>query len=68
MNGVLGIGPYDNLCAIRHLEVGSRVKLLSVTPSVHRDKFGGSSPSFKAELIGVGLIEPAAVLQKVFPS
>ena len=47
------------------LEVGSRVKLLSVTPSVHRDKFGGSSPSFKAEVIGVGLIEPAAVLQKM---
>ena len=47
------------------LEVGSRIKLLSVTPSVHRDKFGGSSPSFKAEVIGVGLLEPAAVLQKM---
>merc|ERR1719215_2061678 len=47
------------------LEVGSRIKLLSVTPSVHRDKFGGSSSSFKAEVIGVGLLEPAAVLQKM---
>ena len=47
------------------LEVGSRIKLLSVIPSVHRDKFGGSSSSFKAEVIGVGLLEPAAVLQKM---
>ena len=47
------------------LEVGSRVKLLSVTPSTHRDKFGGSSASYKAEVIGVGLLEPAAVLQKM---
>ena len=46
-------------------EVGSRIKVLSVTPSTHTDKFGGTSGSMMAEVIGVGLLTPTAVLQKM---
>ena len=45
-------------------EVGTRLKVLSVRPSTHTDKFGGSSSSVVAEVIGVGIIEPQAVLQR----
>lgn len=44
--------------------VGARVKVLSVTPSTHTDKFGGTSQSVLAEVIGVGIIEPR-VLEKM---
>jgi len=44
---------------------GSRVKLLSVKPSTHTDKYGGTSASLMAEVIGIGLIEPAEVLEKM---
>eukprot|EP00747_Dinoflagellata_sp_TGD_P206638 gnl/TRDRNA2_/TRDRNA2_80325_c0_seq1.p1 gnl/TRDRNA2_/TRDRNA2_80325_c0~~gnl/TRDRNA2_/TRDRNA2_80325_c0_seq1.p1 ORF type:complete len:404 (+),score=61.40 gnl/TRDRNA2_/TRDRNA2_80325_c0_seq1:125-1336(+) len=52
------------------LALGSRVKVLSLTPSTHRavDKWGfegGSSPSVMAEVIGIGMIEPEEVLQKM---
>ena len=49
----------------RLLDIGSRVKVLSVTPSTHTDKFGGTSSSLMAEVIGVGVIEPDQVLAKM---
>ena len=45
--------------------VGARVQVLSVTPSTHTDKFGGTSQSVMAEVIGVGIIEPREVLEKM---
>ena len=47
------------------LEIGSRVKVLSVKPSTHTDKFGGTSSSLMAEVIGVGVIQPDQVLAKM---
>ena len=45
--------------------IGARVKVLSTRPSEKTDKFGGSSSSVLAEVIGVGIIEPASVLEKM---
>lgn len=45
--------------------VGARVQVLSVTPSTHTDKFGGTSQSIIAEVIGVGIIEPREVIEKM---
>ena len=46
-------------------EYGSRVRLVSVAPSTHTDKFGGSSASLMAQVIGVGVIQPQRVLEKM---
>jgi len=46
-------------------EYGTRVKVLSMTPSTHTDKFGGSSVSYMCQVIGVGVVEPTAVLAKM---
>lgn len=48
----------------RVLPVGSRLKVLSCKPSTHTDKFGGSSLSMLAEVLGVGIIEPEDIVQK----
>lgn len=47
------------------LDVGSRVKILSMTPSTHTDKFGGTSSSMMCEVMGIGVISPDAVLEKM---
>ena len=47
------------------MPIGSRIKILSVRPSTHVDKFGGSSASLMAEVIGIGLLEPGEVVQKM---
>jgi len=44
------------------LDIGSRVRVLSVKPSTHTDKFGGTSSSLLADVIGVGVLEPETVL------
>jgi hypothetical protein len=44
--------------------VGTRVKVCSTRPSTHTDKFGGTSSSMLAEVIGIGIIEPESVLQR----
>ena len=46
-------------------DVGTRLKVLSVTPSTHTDKFGGSSTSMMVQVIGVGLFEPQTVIEKM---
>lgn len=46
-------------------DVGTRLKVLSVVPSTHTDKFGGTSASMMVEVLGVGLIEPSNVLEKM---
>lgn len=48
----------------RVLGVGSRLKILSSRPSTHTDKFGGTSNSVYAEVIGIGIIEPQEILQR----
>ena len=45
--------------------LGTRIKILSTRPSTHTDKFGGSSASFMAEVVGIGIIEPEKVLEKM---
>jgi len=45
--------------------IGSAYKILSVKPSTHTDKFGGSSNSLMAEVIGTGTIEIAEVVEKM---
>ena len=47
----------------RLMATGTRIKILSSAPSTHTDKFGGSSVSVMAEVLGVGIIEPQQVLQ-----
>jgi len=47
------------------LDIGSRVRVLSVKPSTHTDKFGGTSSSLLADVIGVGVLEPETVLAKM---
>ena len=47
------------------MAVGSRLKIVSLQPSTHQDKFGGSSQSLIAEVIGVGIIEPGQLFQKM---
>lgn len=46
-------------------QLGTRIKVLSVTPSTHTDKFGGTSTSMMVQVIGVGLIEPTKVIEKM---
>ena len=48
----------------RVLGVGSRLKILSSRPSTHTDKFGGTSNSVYAEVIGIGILEPQEILQR----
>jgi len=68
-DGIYGQVVIDEAAArervFRVLEIGARVKVLSVRPSVHTDKFGGSSSSLLAEVIGVGVIQPESVLSKM---
>jgi len=45
--------------------VGSLIKVMSLTPATHTDKFGGSSASLMAEVMGIGIIEPEEVLEKM---
>ena len=47
------------------MPLGSRIKILSVRPSTHVDKFGGSSTSLIATVIGIGILEPTRVLEKM---
>lgn len=47
------------------LDIGSRIRVLSVRPSTHTDRFGGSSSSLLADVIGVGVIQPERVLAKM---
>jgi len=47
------------------LQVGSRLKVLSLKPSTHSDKFGGESVSMMIDVIGVGLFEPGEIVQKM---
>jgi len=49
----------------RVMPFGTSYKILSVQPSTHSDKFGGSSNSLKAEVIGTGIIEVASVIEKM---
>lgn len=67
-NGTFGQVVLDEAALVerkfRLLGVGSRVKVLTQRPSTHTDKFGGTSNSVLAEVIGVGIIEPDEVLQR----
>lgn len=46
------------------LDVGSRLKVLSSRPATHTDKFGGTSNSVYAEVIGIGILQPTEILQR----
>jgi len=68
-NGTYGQVVFDEDAMLERkfglLGMGSRVKILSMTPSTHKDKFGGTSASMMCEVMGIGLIQPKEVLQKM---